>query len=924
MSRKTRKLIWSAPLVAVIAVVGALAIFMTAAPGDISAQTAAVDYQAGSPLNLTVEPGPGAAKRTSLVITWEAPTDGSDMPITGYRVDQSSDGQRWIHLTNMGANVLTHTQSSLKPGTEKYYRVFAMNRAGTGRVSEAISEVTAMISEPGQVGNLRLSSTSDAVTLNWNVPMDNGGTRLIGYLIHFSADEADHIRPTNGIPPRTADGSADVAGNSDGIIPVLATSGTTYVHKGLPADLDMSYKVYAVNWSDDEGVARTTKDPVEKRDTTTMVASRPSAPTGLTAVPLVQYDADGDVVEDVVEETDADPPVPLDVQTNQSATNVNLYWYWPQADGGDGITMFRVEVTKTGKWPSSSADPSVDIAAFNEALVGGVNPAVDFAAVNVQAGIAFGSTAETPQQFEHLAAATNFLNGSGKQLQYRVFAINGAGHRSLPSSESSQSTVTYAMTQATKPAPKPPTAVAWTNRVAAIASTHHYNEVNLSWEKPAAGGTPSAYRIDLAETKSVYTRNAGGTFTETPVAGVLAWKEQERDTRHSDPTYDHRGWRPKGTPQTFNYRVFAKDGGLIGEASDINAQIVDGQTAPEPVTSLASTVISANQIDVSWSEPGNDGGIAITSYCFLSTSNATVGMPNTLCNTAADADDVPDNIKREIIDAPAVGVLTERAPDTMDMSKGLLAATTYRHQVYATNQATNRSTLQGIVEPPGFSPSSDDDPKTTLDSTKPVAPAMLSAEQAKDSNFVSNQDRGVLIMWTGPADPDGAKIEGYEVQRKVNDGEFLLQSESSDRTTHYTDMTPPGTDDVRMYQVRARNKLGWSPWSAAITSPLPEPSATPPAVDELTAPSGVTVSKLRDTVSVTWDPASIENAAQVKVVLFDSGVTKIVDLKTFNAANDPGAATFTGVDSGTYKVTVASFRTGDRHKLSALMEVTIE
>ena len=397
MSRKTRKLIWSAPLVAVFAVVGALAIFMTAAPGDISAQTADVDYQAGSPLNLTVEPGPGAAKRTSLVITWTAPTAGSDMPITGYRIDQSTDnGQRWTHLTNVGAGVLTHTDSGLKPGTEKYYRVFAMNRAGTGRVSEAISEVTAMISEPGQVGNLRLTSTSDTVTLNWDAPTDNGGTRIIGYLIHFSADDANHIRGgADGIPARTADGTADAAGNSDGIIPVLASSGTTYVHKGLPANLDLSYKVYAVNWSDDEGVARTTKDPVEKRDITTMEASRPSAPTGLTAVPLVnrvasdQDEGAGDVVEDVAEAVDATP-------VNQSAGHINLYWYWPQTDGGDGITTFRVEVSKTGQWPSSSADPADDITAFNAALTG--NPdtdtaAADFAAMNVTAEAAFPSTA---------------------------------------------------------------------------------------------------------------------------------------------------------------------------------------------------------------------------------------------------------------------------------------------------------------------------------------------------------------------------------------------------------------------------------------------------------------------------------------------------------------------------------------------------
>ena len=38
MSRKTRKLIWSVPLVAVLAVAGALAIFATLAPGAVCAE----------------------------------------------------------------------------------------------------------------------------------------------------------------------------------------------------------------------------------------------------------------------------------------------------------------------------------------------------------------------------------------------------------------------------------------------------------------------------------------------------------------------------------------------------------------------------------------------------------------------------------------------------------------------------------------------------------------------------------------------------------------------------------------------------------------------------------------------------------------------------------------------------------------------
>ena len=110
-------------------------------------------------------------------------------------------------------------------------------------------------------------------------------------------------------------------------------------------------------------------------------------------------------------------------------------------------------------------------------------------------------------------------------------------------------------------------------------------------------------------------------------------------------------------------------------------------------------------------------------------------------------------------------------------------------------------------------------------------------------------------------------------------------------------------------------------------APMPEPMPMP---SELTAPSGVVVSSLANTqsVSVTWDTTSIENAQQVKVVLFNSGVTGLAQvdgaLITINAANDMGSHTFSDVPAGMYNVVVASFRTGERHKLSPLQEVTVE
>ena len=79
---------------------------------------------------------------------------------------------------------------------------------------------------------------------------------------------------------------------------------------------------------------------------------------------------------------------------------------------------------------------------------------------------------------------------------------------------------------------------------------------------------------------------------------------------------------------------------------------------------------------------------------------------------------------------------------------------------------------------------------------------------------------------------------------------------------------------------------------------------------------------------MTWDTTSIQNAEQIKVVLFNSDVTALAQITmpliTINPANDAGSATFNDVPDGTYYVTVASFRIGERHKLSSLQEVTVE
>ena len=908
MSRKTRKLIWSAPLMAVLAVAGALALFVVLSPNETMAQSAEMDYAAGSPLNVTVEPGAGEAKRTSLVIKWAVPTTGSDLPITGYRIDQSTDGQRWTHLADVSATARSHMATGLKPATLRYYRVFALNRAGTGRVSEAKSETTVGITEPTEVMNFDVTPTgSTTIKLDWDPPEDTGGARIIGYLIHTEATVATTAAAVGTVPAR---GTMDEDGNTDGIIPILAPT-TEYTHTGLVGASTHRYKIYAVNWYDADMTSKQTKDPIDVRSATTHPVGQPAAPTGITAVPLVERDDNNALVDNVIPDVniDVDPDNNVIDSPNERAEDVDVYWYWPAHNGGATITTFRVEVSKTGLWPDGAAT-AVSAAAATTALAGTVDVAGDDnAAITVMADVAFSITAVEPYQLRHVGAG-QFLIAPGSKLYYRVFAENGteAERRSLPSTEAAQAIVTYAMTQAAKPAPELPTTVAWSNDTEAREEMHHHDSVNLSWDKPVGSRTPTSYRVDVAEGTAV----------------PLKWKKLEPDTRHSDPTYDHRGWRPKDMPQTFQYRIFGKDGGLIGEASMIDGNLVDPQTAPSPVQKIKATTASAQQIDLVWQKPMNDGGTDIAKYCVLATTASVTAqtLPPEACTTAA----APARVARDFVEAPRVGVLSERAPETMFMDKGLLADTTYRYRVYAMNDAVDSQASPGLAavgddmltnfDP---SPSSDEDPATTSGTIAPGAPTHLSAESALDSNFASTGARGVMVIWNAPADPAGAKVSGYEIQQKVNDGEFAVVKETSTRTTHYT-ATQPGPDEVRQYRVRARNSEDWGPWSAAATIPLPTPSAMPPAALAVTASDGAA-----GTATITWQAISGATSYHVAVITDDDNYTLVSGTYTEITDATVREHMFTGLTSGTaYIFAMIAETTPDTYTGLAFEKMTLQ
>ena len=313
MSRKTRKLMWSVPLIAAVAVIGVLAAYVMLAPGEAQAHSA-VD----SSIHLPPDPvtgidvtTPSAADggRTSLRVTWNVPTGGD--PVETYRIDMSKHTRIWHNVIGgeRSSDVLTesmamsscdaeddagnrcYTVDELDSDTTYHFRVFAMNDFGTSPISvdETIgSGKTLAVAPPDRVTGLDATDFHDEkIVLYWDEPVDNGGAEIVLYCIAVAsspdgdfADLADttignqlaaHANATAAEVCRDADEATDydgvmaaVNGLADGtgtdpvaiVVDAMDEDGnavTMYENEGLddPDIVALRYRLYVV--TDDNG-----------------------------------------------------------------------------------------------------------------------------------------------------------------------------------------------------------------------------------------------------------------------------------------------------------------------------------------------------------------------------------------------------------------------------------------------------------------------------------------------------------------------------------------------------------------------------------------------------------------------------------------------------------------------------------------------
>lgn len=108
-----------------------------------SAITAVYMTSPNPPYNLTAS----LSSSTQINLSWNAPTIDGGSPVTGYKINRSSDGgSTWTTVVkNTGSTATSYTDSGLTPDTKYMYHVFAINSIGTSARSNTASATTPLL-----------------------------------------------------------------------------------------------------------------------------------------------------------------------------------------------------------------------------------------------------------------------------------------------------------------------------------------------------------------------------------------------------------------------------------------------------------------------------------------------------------------------------------------------------------------------------------------------------------------------------------------------------------------------------------------------------------------------------------------------------------------------------------------------------------
>ena len=172
---------------------------------------------------------------------------------TGFEVEQSTDGTKFVKVGDLPANTISYQDKSLKPATKYWYRVRSKNASGASAYSNVANATTLVIITIPKAPTALVAAAASATQINL-VWADNA-TDETGFELERSTDALSFIK-----------------------IADLGPNVTAYQHTGLAPATRYWYRVLAKNSAGKSGYSNVANA------TTQQVA--PIAPSSLTAVAI--------------------------------------------------------------------------------------------------------------------------------------------------------------------------------------------------------------------------------------------------------------------------------------------------------------------------------------------------------------------------------------------------------------------------------------------------------------------------------------------------------------------------------------------------------------------------------------------------------------------------------------------------------------
>ncbi len=141
----------------------------------------------GQPTALVVGEPVANKRGPTTTLSWLAPANPGDAPVTSYIVKVSRDSKSWSVLGYPTST--SYTTNSPTKGQTWLFKVAAVNAGGAGLESEAASLSVAK-TKPAAVSGSASLLAPDQTSVKWYAPADNGGDAIRGYRIENLVDNA--------------------------------------------------------------------------------------------------------------------------------------------------------------------------------------------------------------------------------------------------------------------------------------------------------------------------------------------------------------------------------------------------------------------------------------------------------------------------------------------------------------------------------------------------------------------------------------------------------------------------------------------------------------------------------------------------------------------------------------------------------------